>query len=149
MYVIFDLDGTLSDDSHRRHLVEGKTKLYHQYHMSSADDPARIGLVALLRTLVRSNHRVEIWTARPDTYRQITKTWLQKNIGPLAMMDVVLRMRQDNDMERSSNEIKGEWLDYVSKVEGVWPDLVFDDRDKTTDFWREKGIVCAQVARNT
>ena len=47
---------------------------------------------------------------------------------------------------RPDTEVKGEWL--ASCPEGERPVLVFDDRTKTVAWWREQGIMCAQVAQH-
>ena len=53
-------------------------------------------------------------------------------------------MRETGE-SRSTNEVKESW----AREPGNWPDLVFDDRNKTSRHWREMGILCAQVAENT
>ena len=69
--------------------------------------------------------------------------WLSQVLGDY-WSQVRLRMRP-NDDPRSISVIKGSW----AQEPGNRPDLVFDDRNRTTRAWREMGIMCCQVAENT
>ena len=150
MKVIVDLDGSLSVDDERRSKVnvvdeagEQVYKDYEGYHSACEDDPPNWPLVEIVMLMLDAGHHVEIWTGRPDTYETQTRRWLSKTLGFRADY-IPLRMRREND-NRSTNVVKGEWL-----AECGWtPDLVFDDRAKCVDFWREQGITCFQVADHT
>ena len=147
MYVVFDLDGTLCNDSHRRPLIEREqeSKDYDAYHEALVDDTPVKPLVALLKYLVvGGGTTVEIWTGRPEKYRQPTKAWLQTHLGFFCANRIRrLRMRPTGDM-RDINTVKAEWLEI-----GNYPDLIFDDRAKTVNFCRSLGITTCQVADNT
>ena len=141
MFVIFDLDGTLSDDTHRRHHVLQQPKDFGAYHAALGDDKPRSGMASLVRTLAMVGHRIEVWTARPEIYRGVTEKWLERNIMP----NLKLFMRPEGD-SRSANQLKGSWLEDAAPIR---PDLVFDDRRKNVQFWRGLGITCCQVEDNT
>ena len=130
MFAVFDLDGTL-------------TQVYND-PADGVDDAPNKPIVAIARLMVYSGWTVEVWTGRSDAYAYETREWLRRNVGPLAMTDVVLRMRSEGD-PASTNVIKGEWLDGCAQP----PDVVFDDRSKCVDFWRSRGITTCQVADNT
>ena len=86
-----------------------------------------------------SHHRVEIWTGRSDRVREKTETWLAKHTKTFNRYKPELRMRKDGDF-RPDTEVKAEWIKEYGK-----PDLVFDDRNKVVNWWREQGIVCCQI----
>ena len=144
VFVVFDWDGTLSEEGPRRRFVSYSPKNYHAYHSALVEDLPRPGMLKLLSALVTGGHRVEIWTARSDEYRELSQIWLRHHLDASVLAKVPLVMRVAGD-GRSANVIKGEWLDMVYPAV---PDIVFDDRHKTTAFWRGRGITCGQVANN-
>ena len=146
LYVVSDLDGSLAVDDGRRSHVLKTPRDYEAYHGALMSDSPRAGLKELLQTLVYAGHRVEIWTARPETYREPTVEWLTKHLGPYFVEKVELLMRPEGDFRRSANELKGQWL---AEAAPHRPDLIFDDRSKNVAFWRELGITCCQVADNS
>ena len=138
MFTVFDLDGTISNDSHRKHLLpkddSKENKDWYAYSTASISDPPIIPIVTILRQLV-SESRIEIWTGRSADYWDITVQWLANNF----IIYDRLRMRPSGD-KRTITEIKGEWL-----ADGR-PDLIFEDYTKLVNFYRSKGIICCQVA---
>lgn len=138
MFVVFDLDGTLTDTSHRQHYVERAQPDYNAYHEKGSADPAREKVITLMNELYFNGHTVEIWTGRPEEYRIMTELWLRDNE---ALYDA-LRMRPTGDYQ-DVNLMKCGWMwEYKS------PDLVFDDRRKCVEWWRGIGITCLQVVDN-
>ena len=55
-----------------------------------------------------------------------------------------LYMRAEQDY-RADDIVKSEILDQII-ADGFQPDMVFDDRNRVCDMWRERGIRCLQVA---
>ena len=139
MIVIFDLDGTLADDGHRQHHLEASPQDWDAYYAAAPADAPIWPVIRTMAALQRLRHNVEIWTGRPESQRSSTTLWLERHgIGTSGLR---LRMRPDRDY-RPANEVKGEWLVEVRRP----PDLVFDDRSKCVRWWRERGILCMQVA---
>ena len=138
MTVIFDLDGTLADDSHRQHHLVACPQEWDAYHAAAPSDGP---IWPVLRTMseLRRHHDVEIWTGRLEKQRNATVMWLERHgVGTAGLR---LRMRPDADY-RPANEVKGAWLTDMRTP----PDLAFDDRSKCVRWWREQGILCVQVA---
>ena len=69
--------------------------------------------------------------------RSETEDWL-KAVG---LGEFPLKMRRKDD-HTPDDQLKEQWL----MAEPVFPDMVFDDRNKVVNMWRRHGIVCAQVA---
>jgi len=143
MFIVFDLDGTLADDSHRQHHITGDVKDWDAYFAACEDDVLIEPVAAILRALREdqsANHRIEIWTGRSAKYHRQTDAWLTEH----NLWYDSLRMRPDGDF-RPDTVVKGEWL---AECGYNRPDLIFDDRTESVAFWREQGITCLQVAQH-
>lgn len=138
---VFDLDGTLADQSHRYPNIENNPTpedwdmYFSLCHLDTVIEP-----VATLFRQLRANHRIEIWTARNEVSREATIDWLNRN----DLKPDGIRMRPAKD--RSSDDIlKSKWLKQHRSL-GNAPILgVFEDRDRVVKMWRFHGIQCYQV----
>lgn len=138
MFVVFDLDGTLADHRLRLPFLKSVPKRWDYYFAGCADDiPIRPSIETLL-ALVDLEHRVEIWTGRPERTRDVTQRWLLKN----GIEPALLRHMRPDDDRRPDFVLKHEWL----VAEQREPDLVFEDRSRVVDMWRRSGIPCFHVA---
>ena len=144
MLAVFDLDGTLSDDGHRQHFLHQSPRDWDGYFGACDADKPIEPVVSVMRGLWGLGHihvshpqqwDIEIWTGRPEAYREQTVAWLKR----YGLRWDRLRMRADGDL-RPAWTCKSEWL-----VDGK-PDLMFDDQAAAVGYWRSIGIVCLQVA---
>ena len=144
MFVVFDLDGTLSNTSHRSHfLTEHKPKKWREFYLACSDDTLQRHTRSVLIALHRSGHHIEIWSGRSDLVRQMTEEWLR--FYDIWYAIGVLRMRREGDY-RSDVTLKREWLKLCTTEGAIKsPDLVFEDRDRVVEMWRQHGIPCFQV----
>lgn len=136
MLIIFDLDGTLADDSHRHHYLDGEKRDWDSYFAACSFDTPIQPIVKVLSAL-RVHYmgcRVEIWTGRSDKYLVPTEVWLERHKITYSS----LRMRPEGDY-RPDTQLKGDWLAECGKDR---PALVFDDRTRSVAWWREQGIMC-------
>ena len=154
MLIGFDLDGTLTDLSHRLHfikpspLLEGKFKPdWESFHMSVQADAPIIEMVALCNDLIEAGNFIVFASGRSDICREATLQWLHKHIQlSIGEMDKNLYMRKEGDY-RPDYSAK---LDMLVRIMADWgkkPDLVFDDRQQVVDMWRAQGIRCLQCAK--
>lgn len=137
MFVVFDLDGTLAFTSHREHHLKKDPKDWDAFFAACVDDVPCLPLIYTANILTMSGHRTAIWTGRSQTVAEQTMRWMAEH--GLHVNEMIMRLENDR---RPDHEVKGEWLDN----EPTPPDLVFEDRASMVDWWREKGILCAQVA---
>ncbi len=152
MRVIFDLDGTLADDTQRAHyLTDGPKKNWEAYFDACEGDTPHTHIIQLLKALSEHGDKVEIWTGRSARVRDKTIAWLNERgieVEPPFFQTpyevVALRMRPEGDF-RPDTILKHEWLEQA-RERGEAPDLAFDDRDRVVAMWRERGIPCCQVA---
>jgi hypothetical protein len=156
--IIFDLDGTLSDCEHRRHLVD-RMKAFHMnidmddwkpdwnafYKACDKDMPIE-PVIEIIDGIYfnSSSHEkffsnVEIWSGRSESVRQKTLMWLDENL----LFDklgakIKLKMRPIGN-HTPDDELKEKWLD-ETLAQGKKVEYVFDDRPKVIRMWRRRGI---------
>lgn len=162
MRTIFDLDGTLADITHRLHYISiGYRKDWDGFFDACDDDKPVLPIIRLLKVLSSTGHHVCIWSGRSEKVRRKTIAWLNRQgiflnspgeVRPGFSLDTPgtvqeLRLRPEGDY-RNDDILKREWLD-EAKEQGKAPVLVFEDRGRVVDMWREQGIFCCQVAPGT
>ena len=145
MFVVFDLDGTLADDSHRlHHILDPDTpKDWDSYFNECNWDVPIKQTIDFWNDLYKAGVKVPIWTGRSEIVRGKTIQWLCENVNEDFGDDTKfteIKMRPVNDY-CSTNELKGKWLDECY----IHPNFVVDDRDFTCEWWRNKGIPCLQA----
>lgn len=139
MRIIFDLDGTLADLTHRLPLIQQTPRDWRGFFAAVGDDQPIASMVALCIDLSRI-HSVEIWSGRSDECETQTVAWLHQH-GLVNITD--LRMRKAGD-HQPDEKLKEAWLCALPTNER--PDLVFDDRTRIVEMWRSNGVRCCQVA---
>jgi beta-phosphoglucomutase-like phosphatase (HAD superfamily) len=80
--VIFDLDGTLSDDRARAHFVEveqGRARDWKSYFDAVDQDAPIAATIEVLRAMRKNGARIIYLTGRPDYTRPKTERWLKAN----------------------------------------------------------------------
>jgi predicted kinase len=136
--VIFDIDGTLSDPTHRLHYVTGSAKNWPAFFDTMDEDSVHEPIRWLLWAIENNDTKIIITTGRPETHREQTEAWLTRNgIGFHA-----LYMRAAADY-RPDNVVKAQILDGIL-ADGFEIVLVVDDRQSVVDMWRERGLTCLQ-----
>jgi hypothetical protein len=146
--VIFDVDGTVADPSHRVHFLDGPEKDWKSFHAAAQDDPVIEGVAAIARLMYQAAERgigvdaVLIVTARHDdpAIKQTLIDWLEVAGIPYHR----LYMRRDADT-RPDHVVKTEILQRILD-DGYQPICVFDDRPEVVRMWRDHGITTMQVA---
>lgn len=138
--IVFDLDGTLANDSHRQHLLRQTPKRWKEYfELCEGDD-----ICTPLRNLVHSlkGQSLGLWSGRSKLVEAETRRWLQQH----ELLDLFqqVRMREIDD-RTDDTELKRQWL-FEQRLTGDPVTLVFEDRKRVVDMWRSEGIVCCQVA---
>lgn len=138
--VIFDMDGTLADCEHRRHLVTGPKKNFDAFYDAMGEDKPVPAIHTLCNMYFFNDWHVIICTGRPEKYRAITEQWL-KDYG---IFYKELLMRPDERRHDPDFEVKQDMLDELRKNRAVL--VAVDDRQQVVDMWRRNGVTCMQVA---
>ena len=139
---IFDLDGTIADISHRLHYITGDKKDWDTFNRDCIYDKPIVSIIDLMRALDYNDNSIEIWTGRSESVRDQTMEWLKY----YSVLYSGLKMRPEGDY-RPDVELKGGWLDYLLTMRSR-PEIIFEDRTKMVDFYRSRGMICAQVAES-
>ena len=136
-HIVFDLDGTIADCTHRVHLLPDWDAFY-----SACFEDIPIGpIVALYKELSESFlYDIHIWTGRRQMEEDKTWMWFDEHRIPIPDRDH-WKMRSDGD-HRPDTVLKAQWLATVDFV----PVLVFEDRTSVVQMYRDKGIQVCQVA---
>ena len=135
--VIWDLDGTLSDDRARAHFVEveaGRARDWHSYFDAIDTDPPIAASMEVLRALRAAGLALVFLTGRPEYTRPKTQRWLEAN--GLAEYDRLV-MRPEGE-RRPAGLFK---VEAVAELRAEF-ELVcaFEDRIDVADALRDAGV---------
>ena len=139
--VIFDVDGTIADVEHRRHLVNGANKDWNNFRLATENDTPVQWVCDIAKRYIAQGDEVAFFSARNESEREITERQISEWIGD-NHKGVFLR---PNDSYEPDEIFKAELADKFEEMGGKI-DLVFDDRNKVVDMWRNRGITVVQVA---
>ncbi len=140
MDIIFDVDGTLMDISHRKKFVESKPKDWDSFREQTPDDKPITEIFQVAIALQKAGHSIIIASGRNKSQRAITL----KQLMAEGLVFIDLFMRSDKDY-RSDVVLKKEMLGAMRR-KGYNPKMVFDDRSSVVQMWRDEGLRVAQVA---
>jgi phosphoglycolate phosphatase-like HAD superfamily hydrolase len=142
--VIFDLDGTLSDASHRVHLLDKKRGKpdWRAFYAACVGDTVHLHTKAVARALLNAGHEMWLFSGRSDEVYSETLLWLADN-----GLDFFHRMRFRQAGDYTADDIlKMNWYDEMEEGDRARLMVVFDDRDRMVRAWRLRGVPCFQVA---
>ncbi|CAN5271784.1 NIF family HAD-type phosphatase [soil metagenome] len=142
--VLVDIDGTLADCEHRRHLVEGPIKDWPAFLSPelAALDALFEPVAKVITALAQASYPIIYVSARSNKLRKVTEKWLKQY--DLWFEPHLLYLRTDGDT-RADTIVKRELLERI-RAKGYHPILSFDDRNSVVEMWRDEGITCLQVA---
>ena len=146
MFIVFDLDGTLADGSHREHLILTPGRKQWDRYFDRCDMDAPIWpIVKTLQALHASRrHHIEIWSGRDNSVNWKTRQWLNLHGILRCVKEVKLKPA---GLKIEDHTLKEQWLfEYMTMYDKV-PDLVFEDRARVVGMWRSHGVKCCQVAK--
>jgi phosphoglycolate phosphatase-like HAD superfamily hydrolase len=139
--VIFDLDGTLCDISHRLPLIKKDKPNWDSFFLMCEYDEPKPEIIALFQALKSAGHNIVIVSGRSDKVKDMTSDWLKKH----DCFPTWAIMRPDGN-HMPDDKLKKQWLD--DGLLGPKEDILFcvDDRQRVVDMWRNEGLTCLQVA---
>jgi len=135
--VIFDIDGTIADNSHRLHFIKTKPKNWKAYSQGILNDVPISGVVDILHNL-SEDYWILLSTGRSEKERVDTEFWLAQYGIEYGVDYSELYMRKDNDY-REDTLVKLENLDKM-KRDGYNPLMVFEDRPRLIRMYKEQGL---------
>ena len=122
---IFDFDGTLFDDRHRLHLLEGEHKDYKKYNSLLINDPAFPDVVDAVISHWLHKDRIFFLTGRTEDCGADTLNWLHKYLPQELVDNVTIYMRGTGD-HRSTVDMKRATINMLSEKYRI---LAFYDND--------------------
>lgn len=132
--IIFDLDGTICDVSHRRQYVATKPRNWDAWNKGLVNDKPHQA-VKFVYQVLRNQYDADliIVSGRSDDYKEQTIKWLTDN--EIFYDEIYMRKYKDH---RDDSVVKGEIADEIQKTHDII--CVFDDRKRVVDMWIERGI---------
>lgn len=140
---IADLDGTITDASHREHFVNtpGATPDWRGFFAACANDLPVHPVITTIQVLKAAGAEIRIWTGRSDEVMETTKEWLYIHRVPYHQM--VMRPAGDHSSDVS---LKASWWAALPSADKARVVAVLEDRQRVVDMWRRLGVPCFQVA---
>lgn len=169
MDIVFDIDGTLADVSHRLHFIKDPKffvaplrkplkpdwETFLSDEQVAKDTPMPATWEVLTSLLKNRDNRIIFITGRSDKTWNMTVDWLldwrcpvrkqaSRLLCPTPDELPVIYMRKEGD-HRDSHVVKRELL-HQARADGYDPKLAFEDRRSEARMWREEGLLCCHVA---
>ena len=147
--IIFDIDGTLADASHRRHLVTGGNRKWPRFFDEMVNDPPHAGVCLLAELLgghplaISGHLKLFLASGRPETHRKQTEDWLLEHVPGYFGAAEALLMRAAGDY-RADTEVKREML-HAIREQGFNPRIAVDDRPSIIEMWQSEGLTVLDV----
>jgi len=164
MDVVFDIDGTLANASHRLHHIKD-TRFFIPSALGLRDlkpnwekflspemvmkDTAITTVWAVLEAMHIQDHRILFITGRNLTTYSDTYNWLKQMArlnAPQWYFDAKINLFMRDKDDRSPSEVSKRKSLHRARELDFDPKLVFEDRATDTAMWRDEGLICCQVA---
>jgi hypothetical protein len=144
---IFDIDGTLSDLTHRLPLIQQAEPDWDGFFLKCGEDKPIRDVIRLCRDLWhKEDHEIIFITGRSEICRKQTTVWLEQYINQHAGNYIWMRRKGDH---RPDHVVKLELLDQILEYTDVeFSDIagVFEDRSSVVAAYRARGLRVYQVA---
>lgn len=155
--VIFDIDGTLADNSHRVHYLypegeagpraqkseeKGKRDWDSFFAAQHLDTPREdvVNVLRMYELAYGTNIHIALLTGRGEEHRQVTQVWLREHRIPYNTLTMRKEGDRTDDHIIKLNHIKG-WQYRGYQIVGF-----YEDRKRICDAARAHGITVFQVA---
>lgn len=136
--VVFDMDGVISDASHRQYFLRDGRRDWDGFFAASVDDPV-IEDTAVLLDLLGADHSIVLLTARPMDVRPGTLGWLDRH--ELHWDGLIMRDFGDYSVSR---EFKSRTVDQM-RGRDMDLRLAFEDDIGNVEMFRSHGIPCIYI----
>jgi HAD superfamily, subfamily IIIB (Acid phosphatase) len=140
--VIFDIDGTLADSSHRFGMIAdwstATNEQIEEYAALYVNDEPIAPVVELARSMNTMGYHCVMLTSRDITQYERTKQWLKDYGIPCH----ALYVRQSIDDRRPNPTYKEEQLAIIREKYRVV--FAVDDEKRVADMYRLNGVMCLQ-----
>ena len=135
--ILCDIDGTVANNDHRQHFLEGK-KDWDGFFSELINDEPIYEIINKVNDENVSGKKIIFLTERPERYRYSSTLWLKEYFD----FEINLIMRKDNDY-RNKLLIKKELLDENFNVDEI--DCIIDNDENLILMWSKLGIKTIKV----
>ena len=131
--ILCDIDGTVANNDHRQHFLEGKKDWDGFFDALNKDKP----IYSVINKIIEDFHsgrQIIFLTGRPERYRGTTEIWLRKYFS----FELKLLMRKDND-QRGKLKIKKEIFEGNFNANDIY--YILDNDADLIKMWEELSLV--------
>ena len=139
--VIMDLDGVISNATHRQHFLRGVRKDWRGFFTNARLDPPYETGVALAASIA-GDHTVAILTARPNYVADMTRQWLAGNEVRHDLL--ILRPRHGPGSGGPSADYKRHELSRL-RAAGYEVAFAIDDDERIIEMYRSEDVFALYV----
>lgn len=142
-FVIFDIDGTISEVSHRVHHAQAGQ--WDEFHSLAGEDRIIVKVADLLRLLAKT-HKIILLTGRSENYRGATEKWLREAALDFSYTKLLMRpeFNRQKDIDMKIFLLEDFFGCKENVLDKVW--FVVDDREKVVEGFRNYGLTVLQPA---
>jgi hypothetical protein len=140
--VVFDLDGTVADITHRLHLVQTGTPNWPRFFKECVNDVPKEWALFLALGMAAIGKKIVVVSARSQEVQKETEEWFAKHWKDIPYELNLIRPQGDYTPD---DDMKRAWLN----ASGIKDRILFivDDRTRVVDMWRAEGLTCLQCDR--
>jgi len=139
--VILDLDGVISNATHRQHFLRGAFKDFRGFFTAATGDPPYESGLALAASIA-GDHTVAILTARPHYMVDDTRAWLDAHDVRHDLL--ILRPEHGRGSRGPSAEFKRNELSRL-RAAGYTVTAAIDDDERIIEMYRSEGVFALYV----
>ena len=151
--MIFDVDGTLADCEHRLHHIKKKDddgrKKKARFDLFEAEIPYDSPILPVVniykRMVADPNIIVVLLTGRGEKSRELTEKWFTDH-GLNGYDALYMKPRANSSMPDTKQKRAAH--DQIVERYGMPVAMVFEDRDRVIDMWKEMGVFVFNVNQN-
>lgn len=136
--ILCDIDGTVANNDHRQHYLEGK-KDWDGFFSELSNDVPIYSIIEKVKNHQSEGKDIIFLTGRPERYREKTELWLKKYFD----FKFKLLMRKDKDLR--DKVIAKEELLKESSIQSAFIHLVFENDEDLIKYWKAKEVSVHQV----
>tara|TARA_X000001036_G_C20587960_1_gene769538 strand:+ start:157 stop:591 length:435 start_codon:yes stop_codon:yes gene_type:complete len=129
--VLCDIDGTVANNDHRQHYLEGK-KDWDGFFSELINDRPIPEIINQIKEHHSSGKKIIFLTGRPEKYRKQTLLWLLEYFD----FELNLLMRKNKD-QRNKLIIKKEIFELNFDVKDIF--LIFENDEELISMWKDFG----------
>ena len=135
--ILCDIDGTIANNDHRQHFLEGKKDWDGFFSELINDEP----IFPIINKVIEEHDAgkdIIFLTGRPERYRYSTTLWLKEYFN----FELKILMRKDND-QNNKLKVKKEIFEENFKAEEIA--YIIDNDNDLVSMWSSMGIKTVKV----